>query len=89
MQQRVSRPDRHCRGADRDVGHVATLADGDAQAASLTDRERVDPVVRADDDSVFIDDRARTPRDARAEEGFTLAALDEADVHALALVGRA
>ena len=73
-------------GRRRDVDDVAALAHRDAGAAPLTDRERVDAVVRAD---------ARRPRCRRSRPGaarcgsprnaLAAAARDEAHVHALAL----
>src|SRR5262249_27991833 len=87
-QQAGAGPDGHGGARRRDVGHVATLTDHNAQSTALTDRERVDTVVRADDEAAFVDDRSRAARDARAEEGLSPAPRDEADVHALPLVGR-
>src|SRR5262245_28712538 len=88
-QQVDARANRHGRGRDRYVGHVTTFTDGDAQTAPLPDRERIDAVVRADNQTALVDDRALPARNARTEKRLPPAALDEADVHALALVGRA
>ncbi len=88
-EQRIAAPDRHGAGGRGDVGDVPALADRDSETAPLADGERVDAVVLADDRAGLVDDGARRGADARAEERVAPAAGDEADVHALALVGGA
>jgi hypothetical protein len=78
---------RAARGVDR--LHVPTRPAADAEAAPLADREPVDAVVRADDRTALVDDRAgpeRVGAHARCDERGGVAARDEADLHAVGLV---